>query len=229
MNKNIYRFIFLSLLGLGVMSCNGGKQEDSGKTAKTSLNKRSDSADSAKKEREERAAQWVTSLKLGDEKKTERVEKVIADHLRAVRNWHNSHPYSEVPAGINPRTADKLSELDRRIIAHSAQPDSLHQNFIRGLRKDLNEDQVIEILDSYTVGKVDFTMRGYHAIVPDLTEEEAEHIRGLLEEARERAVDYKNMEEISAIFEIYKTKAEQYLESHGRDWHQLYKDFVKNH
>ena len=173
-----------------------------------------------------KAKEWVASLELKDEASRARVENVITAHLIAVRDWHNSHPYTQVPAGINPITGDKLSELDRRMIAHSAKPDSIHQNFMEGLRKDLNEEQVIAILDKYTVGKVDFTMKGYHAIVPDLTDEEAQHIRGLLEEARERSVDYKNMEEISAIFEIYKTKAENYLNSNGRNWRQLYKDFV---
>lgn len=173
-----------------------------------------------------KAKEWVASLELKDEARINRVENVITTHLIAVRDWHNSHPYTQVPAGINPKTGDKLSELDRRMIAHSARPDSIHQNFMEGLRKDLNEEQVIAILDKYTVGKVDFTMKGYHAIVPDFTDEEAQHIRGLLEEARERAVDYKNMEEISAIFEIYKTKAENYLNSNGRNWRQLYKDFV---
>lgn len=173
-----------------------------------------------------KAKEWVASLELKDEARITRVENVITTHLIAVRDWHNSHPYTQVPAGINPKTGDKLSELDRRMIAHSAKPDSIHQNFMEGLRKDLNEEQLIAILDKYTIGKVDFTMKGYHAIVPDLTDEEAQHIRGLLEEARERSVDYKNMEEISAIFEIYKTKAENYLNSNGRNWRQLYKDFV---
>lgn len=177
-------------------------------------------------DQESKAKEWVSELSLNDEKKIQAVERVISDHLKTVRDWHNNHPYTTVPAGINPRTGDKLSELDRRMIAHSAKPDSVHSKFMEGLRNDLNEEQVIAILDKYTVGKVDFTMKGYHAIVPDLTEKEARHIRSLLEEARERAVDYKNMEEISAIFEIYKTKAENYLNSNGRNWRQLYKDFV---
>lgn len=178
------------------------------------------------RDQEAKAKEWVASLELKDQAKMERVENVISTHLISVRDWHNAHPYTSVPAGINPRTGNKLNELDRRMIAHSAKPDSLHENFMEALRNDLSEAQVIAILDKYTVGKVDFTMKGYHAIVPDLTKEEAKHIRSLLEEARERAVDYKNMEEISAIFEIYKTKAENYLNSNGRNWRQLYKDFV---
>jgi hypothetical protein len=34
------------------------------------------------------------------------------------------------------------------------------------------------------------------------------------------------MKEISAIFEIYKTKCEQYLNNNGRNWHQLFKTYV---
>lgn len=178
------------------------------------------------RDQEAKAAEWVAALNLSDIAKIKKVERVISAHLKAVRDYHNNHPFTEVPEGINPRTGDKLSELDRRMISHSAKPDSIHENFMSGLTENLNQEQVIAILDKYTVGKVDFTMKGYHAIVPDLTEEEEKHIRGLLEEARERAVDYKNMEEISAIFEIYKTKAEDYLNSNGRSWRQLYKDYA---
>ena len=95
-----------------------------------------------------------------------------------------------------------------------------------GLRKDLTEEQVEVILDKYTVGKVAFTMKGYHAIVPDLTAEEEKTILGYLKQAREEAVDYKNMNQISAIFEIYKTKSEQYLNANGRNWKALYKAYT---
>ena len=177
-------------------------------------------------DQDQKASKWVSSLKLRDNEKIESLEKIISNHLKLVRDYHNSHPYTEVPNGINPKNGDQLSELDRRIIAHSAKPKAIHEKFMSGLRKHLSEKEVIQILDKYTVGKVDFTMKGYHAIVPDLKEEEAVYIRKLLESAREQSIDYKNMEEISAIFEIYKTKAEQYLNSNGRDWHQLYKDYV---
>ena len=42
---------------------------------------------------------------------------------------------------------------------------------------------------------------------------------------REGAVDYKAMTQISAIFEIYKTKSEQYLNANGRDWKKLYQTY----
>lgn len=178
-------------------------------------------------EQEIKAAEWVSSLNLNDIDREKRVIAVVATHLKAVRDWHNEHPASGVPAGINPLTGNPLSELDRQIIADSAMPKSVHESLMTGLRSDLTEEQVEKILDKYTVGKVDFTMAGYRAIVPDLTEEEGSVILGYLKEAREMAVDYKSMKEISAIFEIYKTKSEQYLNSKGRNWKEMYKAYVK--
>ena len=175
---------------------------------------------------EKKAADWVASLSLGDSAKEARVKLVIATHLKAVRDWHNNHPPDTVPEGINPVTGKRLSQLDRQVIADSAMPKTVHENLMTGLRKDLSPEQVEAILDKYTVGKVAFTLKGYHAIVPDLTQEEESTILEFLKQAREEAVGFKSMNEISAIFEIYKTKSEQYLNSKGRDWRALYKSYT---
>ena len=105
-------------------------------------------------------------------------------------------------------------------------PKTVHENLMSGLRKDLTEEQVEAILDKYTIGKVAFRMNGYKSIVPNLTAAEEAEILKNLKQAREQAVDYKNMNQISAIFEIYKTKSEQYLNSNGRSWKQMYKDYT---
>ncbi len=109
-------------------------------------------------EQEKKAQEWVASLDLNNEAKEERLQDVIATHLITIRDWHNEHPYTTVPAGINPLNGKPLSELDRQIIANSAMPDSVHENLMNGLRKDLEEEEVNAILDKYTIGKVDFTM-----------------------------------------------------------------------
>jgi hypothetical protein len=173
-----------------------------------------------------KAASWVAALNLNDPSKEERLTAVIATHLNTVRNWNNDHPYTEVPAGIDPATGRPLSKMDRQVIAMSAIPRTTHDSLMDGLRKDLNPDQVNAVLDKYTMGKVQFTFSGYKAIVSDLTPTEDSVILFNLEQAREQAVDYKNSKEISAIFEIYKTKNEQYLNAHGRDWHALFKAYV---
>ena len=177
-------------------------------------------------DQERKAVEWISSLNLNDKDKEARLKDVIATHLKTIRDWHNEHHFSTVPAGINPATGNKLSDLDRQIIANSAMPKSVHENLMAGLRKDLTEEQVELILDKYTVGKVAFTLKGYKAIVPNLTAEEEAIILKNLKLAREQAVDYKNMNQISAIFEIYKTKNEQYLNSNGRSWKQMYKDYT---
>lgn len=178
-------------------------------------------------EESSKAKEWISSLSLNDKSKEERLTQVVATHLSAVKNWHNSHPASTVPAGINPLDGKPLSELHRQIIADSAMPSKFHDDLMSGLRKDLNEEQVALVLDKYTIGKVAFTMKGYQAIVPNMTTAETTEIQKLLEKAREQAVDYKSMKEISAIFEIYKTQAEQYLNNNGRNWRQMYADYTK--
>jgi hypothetical protein len=180
----------------------------------------------ADSEQEKKAEEWVASLNLADPSKAGRVKQVISTHLTTIRDWNNEHPFTTVPAGINPATGNKLSDLDRQIIANSAMPGTIHTNLMTGLRKDLSEEQVEAILDKYTIGKVPFTMAGYKSIVPNMTPTEEATILANLKLAREQAVDYKNMKQISAIFEIYKTKSEQYLNANGRNWKQMYKDYT---
>ncbi|HMU09305.1 MAG TPA: DUF3826 domain-containing protein [Ferruginibacter sp.] len=174
---------------------------------------------------ENKAGGWVASLQLNDNVKAEKVKAAITAHLTAVKDWHNSHPFTLVPEGINPATGNKLSELDRDIIICSTKPRVVHENLMAVLKAELDSAQVEMILDKYTIGKVDFTLKGYKAIVPDLTAKEEAEILKNLKQAREQAIDYKNMREISGIFEIYKTKCEQYLNNNGRNWRQLYKAY----
>lgn len=219
--------LLIALLALGATTCSAQSQNPPANISSAEAEAKAAAA-KAKSDagNEAKAAEWVGSLQLEDPAKAGRVTAVIATHLKTIRDWHNDHPYTTVPAGINPVTGKPLSPLDRQMIANSAMPKSVHENLMTGLRKDLSPEQVEAILDKYTVGKVAFTMKGYHAIVPDLTAAEEQTILGFLKQAREEAVDYKNMDQISAIFEIYKTKSEQYLNSNGRDWKKLYKAYT---
>ena len=125
---------------------------------------------------ENKASEWVTSLKLNDDAKAQKVKSAIATHLTAVRDWHNSHPFTMIPEGINPTTGGKLSEMDRQLIICSTKPKSVHDNLMNVLKTELDSVQVEAILDKYTIGKVDFTLKGYKAIVPDLTAKEETEI-----------------------------------------------------
>lgn len=224
--STIARALLIAALALSATHFTACSQDQPAGAATEAASKAAAAKARSDADAEKKAAEWVGSLQLGDATKEARVAEVIATHLKTIRDWHNEHPHTTVPAGINPVTGKPLSTLDRQMIADSAMPKTVHEALMTGLRKDLTEPQVEAILDKYTVGKVEFTMKGYKAIVPDLTVEEEKTILGFLKQAREEAVDYKNMTQISAIFEIYKTKSEQYLNSNGRDWKKLYKAYT---
>ena len=176
---------------------------------------------------QDKAREWTASLNLTDEDKASRVRTFIYNHLCAVTQWHNTHPgQTTVPRGINPRTGERLRMVDLDIIADGAQPRSIHDSIMTQLHRELSDEQVEQILDKYTVGKVAFTLKGYHEIVPQMTAVEDSVCTAYLKEAREMSIDYKSMKEISEIFGIAKDKCELYFNTHGRDWHQMYKEYV---
>lgn len=226
MLKQIKDYIFCAAVVIANMAFQYAEAQSTSNTAGTKLSPEEATA-KANAELEKKAVEWVTELKLNDAAKEKRVSDAVATHLKAVRDWNNEHPFTTVPAGINPATGNKLSELDRQVIANSAISASVHENLMTTLKNELTQEQVEAILDKYTIGKVAFTLKGYKAIVPDLTQEEEAKITEHMKQAREQAIDYKNMRQISAIFEIYKTKCEQYLNSNGRSWRQLYKAYTE--
>ena len=61
---------------------------------------------------EQKAAEWVAALHLDDPAREARLRAVITAHLKAVRDWHNEHPYTTVPAGINPVTGKQTKAAD---------------------------------------------------------------------------------------------------------------------
>lgn len=173
-----------------------------------------------------KADQWIASLQLDDAPKAARLQTLLVAHLTAVRDWHNTHDFNAIPEGINPKTGGLLSKTDRQIILDSTLPKSAHDALMTGLRNELSEPQIEQILDKYTVGKVAFTMKAYREVLPDMTAEEESTLLAYLKQAREESIDYKSMDQISAIFKIYKTKIELYLYQNGRNWKTLYKDYV---
>ncbi|MFI5159316.1 MAG: DUF3826 domain-containing protein, partial [Sphingobacteriales bacterium] len=44
--------------------------------------------------------------------------------------------------------------------------------------------------------------------------------------AREQAIDYKNIDEISLVFKIYKTKIEAYFTNNGKNWKAMFKAYA---
>ena len=175
-----------------------------------------------------RAVSFVAALNLADTAKASRVKQLITAHLTAVRDWNNDHDYTLIPEGMNPITGKTFNKLERQVIINSTIPKTVHETLMTGLRKELTEDQVEIILDKYTIGKVTFTMNGYRSIVPNLTKEDESFILTNLKLAREKAIDYKNIDQVSIIFKIYKTKIEDYFTNTiNRNWKQMYKAYAE--
>ena len=152
---------------------------------------------------------------------------VITTHIMAVRDWHNTHPVNQVPDGINPRfPGSKMSGPEKEVFINSTKPASVHENLMSGLRADLTEDQVEQILDEYTERKVDFTMNGYREMILDMTPEEDAALLAILKKWREQAVDYKNMKAVSVVFEMAKTECELWLYQNDRNFKRLYKEWT---
>ena len=173
----------------------------------------------------DKSAQIVAALELDDAAKAEAVTEIVRKHRQAVVDWHNAHPYTTV-SDTEARTGRKLNDVEREMMADRQIPARVRSELMKGLRKYLTAEQIEKIFDGYTVGKVAFTMKGYQAIVPDLTPTEAAALEANLKRAREESLECRRMKAISQVFEIYKTKCEQYLNDHGRSWRDLFKAYV---
>ncbi len=172
-----------------------------------------------------KSASIVAALNLNDKEKEAAVVEIVKKHRTAVVEWHNAHPYTTIPE-TDPKTGRKLSDVEREMMADLSIPASVRKELVKGLKKHLTAEQIIKIYDGYTIGKVDFTMRGYYAIVPDLTKKEHAALEGYLKQAREEALECRRMKGISQVFEVYKTKCEAYLNANGRNWRALFKAYV---
>ena len=183
--SNLSPALLAILLPLGTNTFTAFSEEQpAADSPKSAYTKAAEATAKSDVDQEKKADEWVASLKLADFAKSSRVATIITTHLKTIRDWHNENPHTTVPAGINPVTGKPLSTLDRQIIANSAMPKTVHENMMAGLRSELSAEQVEAVLDKHTVGKVAFTMKGYKAIVPDLTADEEKTILAFLKQAR---------------------------------------------
>ena len=172
-----------------------------------------------------KSEQIVAALALNNPAKEAAVLEAVKKHRTAVVEWHNAHPYTTIPE-VDATTGRKLYDIEREMMADQQIPKSVRKELMKVLKKHLTPEQIIQVWDGYTIGKVAFTMKGYYAIIPDLTAKEATALEGYLKQAREEALECRRMKGISQVFEVYKTKCEQYLIANGRDWRALFKAYV---
>ena len=154
---------------------------------------------------EGRTAEILKILALSDTNKIARVHDIIIAQYRALNTWHNVNDAMLKAARKDTNAVEKLR----------ASLKTLHNNFIARLGEQLTPEQVDQVKDKMTYGKVQFTFNGYLTEYPDLSEAHRQKILELLKEAREEAMDGGSAEEKTAVFQRYKGKINNYLSKEG--------------
>jgi Spy/CpxP family protein refolding chaperone len=154
---------------------------------------------------EGRTADILKVLALSDTNQSAKVHDLILAQYRALRAWHDANdPKLKAAKGDTNTVAQIRSSLK-----------TLHAQFIAGLSAQLTPEQVEQVKDKMTYGKVQFTYAGYLAAYPDLTDQHKQKILELLKEAREEAMDGGSAEEKTAVFQKCKGRINNYLSRQG--------------
>ncbi|GAB3325048.1 DUF3826 domain-containing protein [Larkinella ripae] len=165
----------------------------------------------------ERAAKIVATLGLADSVKAVRVQGKIAQQYRSLNTIHEAR--KEALKTLK-ETADTnaLESGKSRLDAQMAEAlKKLHADYLLALQDDLTAVQIDQVKDGMTYGVLPVTLKGYQAMLPDLTSDQKEQIRAYLTEARERAMDEGTANEKHAVFGKYKGRINNYLSAAGID------------
>jgi Spy/CpxP family protein refolding chaperone len=154
---------------------------------------------------EGRTVEILKILALSDTNKIVNVHDIIIAQYRALNAWHDANDAKL-----------KAARTDTNAVAQiRSSLKVLHDEFLEKLGKNLTPEQVDQIKDKMTYGKVQFTYAGYLTQYPDLPEANRQKILELLREAREEAMDGGSAEEKTAVFQRYKGKINNYLSRQG--------------
>lgn len=161
-----------------------------------------------------RTADILKILSLADTNKAAKVHDIIVAQYRALKGWHDEND-AKLKA---TRDTNGIAQ-----IRTSLKP--IHDGFLSKLSQYLTPEQVDQVKDKMTYGKVMVTYNAYVEIVPNLTDAEKARMLELLKQAREEAIDGGSADEKSAIFKKYKGKINIYLSANGHDVGKAYKDW----
>ena len=154
---------------------------------------------------EGRTADILKILVLSDTNRAAKVHDIIIAQYRALNAWHDANDAKL-----------KAARADTNAIAQiRASLKTLHESFLSKLAEQLTPEQIDQVKDKMTYGKVQFTFAGYLAAYPDLSEANKQKILELLKQAREEAMDGGSAAEKTAIFQRYKGKINNYLSKQG--------------
>jgi hypothetical protein len=176
----------------------------------------------------ERAAGVVGTLGIEDAARSARVQRLIAQQYRSLREIHDTrdariNEAKRSPTG-DPSLADAWTKAARDQAALKIA--DLHHYFVARLSVELAPDQVSKVKDGMTYGVVQVTYQRYLDLLPGLNEEQKREILANLLEAREHAMDGGSSEEKHAIFGKYKGRINNYLSAAGYDLKKAEKELA---
>jgi hypothetical protein len=168
---------------------------------------------------ERRVNAIVQPLGITDTNKAERVRGALTLQYRSLRLRDEFIDAQLSQAGKDPADLAQRAELRQKLSA------PLHDWFASVLALELSPAQVEAVKDGMTYNKVKVTYDAYCEIIPALTDADKAKITELLKAAREEAVAGGSAPEKSAIFQVYKDRINDYLNGHGHNVAQAFKDW----
>ena len=154
---------------------------------------------------EGRTADILKILALSDTNKAAKVHDIIIAQYRALNAWHDAN---DAKLKAARKDTNAVAEIRSSL-------KTLHNDFIAKLSAQISPEQVEQVKDKMTYGKVQFTFNGYLTQYPELPEVNRQKILEMLKEAREEAMDGGSAEEKTAVFQRYKGKINNYLSKEG--------------
>lgn len=173
-----------------------------------------------------RAAKIVKTMDLNDDQKELAVQNLIAGQY-----YHLNEIHDTTDARIaRVKSSDLEKEKQDAAIAklessREKQLAKLHKSYLKGLSKELNEEQVTAVKNGMTYDVFTHTWNGYLDMLPDLTKAQKDYIYKALEEAREHAMDAGSSKAKHAWFGKYKGRINNYLSKEGYDLNKRSKEW----
>lgn len=165
----------------------------------------------------ERADKIVQNLAISDEQQAERVKQTIAKQYRDLSSLHDKQAgrrnAEKNALKVHPEKWEKKSKS----LAKKADKEhvKLKKSFLAKLKKDLNEEQIIEVKNGLTYHVAPNTYQVYLEMLPDLNAEQKDFVKKNLEEAREHAFMAGSSKDKHGWFGKYKGRINNYLASEG--------------
>ncbi len=173
-----------------------------------------------------RAAKIVKSMELQDAQKELRVQELIAAQYYGLNEIHDTTDAQidrfKKSSLDKEKKAKKVARLDAK---REKKLEKLHKSYLKGLSKELTEEQVVDVKNGMTYNVFTNTWNGYLDMLPDLTEDQKTYIYNALVEAREKAMDAGSSKGKHAWFGKYKGRINNFLSKEGCDLNKASKEW----